>query len=296
MGKTRRLMMVEAPAKINLFLAVKSRRPDGYHNIESFMQKLSLVDDVHLGIAKEGIRLACPDSNLPQDADNLAYRAARLFLDTCGLDAGVEIVLHKRIPVAAGLGGGSSDAAAVLLGLDELFGTRMGRQKMMSLGQTIGADVPFFLSGYDAAWVAGIGDCLSEAEPLVDHWVVLVNPGFPVSTKWVYENFALTTGGNTFILAPGKNVGEKAVCRQAGSHFELFNDLESVTLERYPEIGAIKRALARQGAVGALMSGSGPTVFGLFADKGKAVHSFQTLSERYGKSVFLTLPYQTVLA
>jgi len=275
---------IEAPAKINWFLAIKGRRPDGYHDLETGMQKLQLADLLHIRKAESGIRLSCPGADLPLDHNNLAYRAAEVFLSKYDIPAGVEILLEKKIPIAAGLGGGSSDAAAVLRGLNALFATRLEIEELLSLARSLGADVPFFVEDYDAAWATGIGDVLSKADPLQNVWIVLVNPGFAVSTKWVYENFALTTEGNPYIL--GRELGHK----KGRNSLILFNDLESVTIPRFPEVGEIKEKLIAGGSQGALMSGSGPTVFGLFDEKQIAVKMAEFFQQRYGDNVFLTRP------
>lgn len=282
---------IEAPAKINWYLAIKNRRPDGYHELETGMQRLRLADILHISIAeKRGVRLSCPGSDLPADENNLAYRAAKVFFEKVRKEQGVEIVLNKKIPVAAGLGGGSSDAAAVLRGLNILFAAGLGVEQLLELARPLGADVPFFVMNYNAAWATGIGDHLEEVSPLFVDWIVLVNPGFPVSTKWVYENFALTTRGNPYILGREIEYAKQQGMFVKNATPKLFNDLESVTISRFPEIGTIKAELLANGAIGALMSGSGPTVFGLFKDKGDAVHSYESFKYRYGNNVFLTRP------
>lgn len=293
-----RWITVEAPAKLNLYLKVKRKRQDGYHEIESLMQKIELVDHLYLRGREKGIRLVCPDISLPENEDNLAFQAAEAFLTKAGISshshnfAGVDIVLEKKIPIAAGLGGGSSDAAAVLRGMNVLFDAGLSMQQMLTLAKPLGADVPFFATDYSAAWATGIGDNLEPSEPLDDYWIVVVNPGFPVSTKWVYENFALTTLGNAFILARNPETEENELSRGRTMPQGLYNDLEKVTISRFPEIENIKRELLRDGAVGALMSGSGPTVFGLFKDLGSASRSFENQTGRYGENVFSTRFYR----
>lgn len=283
---------LEAPAKINLYLAVLARRPDGYHDIETLMLKLQLADVLRLQKGGQGISLRCPSSGLPEDETNLAHRAARAFLEKTGVSHGVEIILEKKIPVAAGLGGGSSDAAAVLCGLNTLFETGLETEALVDLAGTLGADVPFFVESNDIAWARGIGDRLQKAEPVMDCWIVLVNPGFPVSTKWVYENFALTTGGNPYILGRERQTERDPAPFLRNGIAKLFNDLESVTISRFPEVAAIKQELLADGARDALMSGSGPTVFGIFEDRDHAAGSRDKFFRRYGGNVFLTRPRQ----
>ncbi len=284
---------VYAPAKINLVLTVKWRRPDGYHEIDTLLQKLELADRLRLRIIDHGIRLRCPGTDLPGNEDNLAFRAARAFLDAAGLSSGVDIVLEKRIPVAAGLGGGSSDAAAVLTGLNTLSGAGLDNDTLHALGRSLGADVPFFVAGYRAARATGIGDRLVAAPSLDRCPVVLVNPGFPVSTRWVYESLALTTRDNPYILARNCETASGNGAKPANLPIELANDLEGVTIRRFPVIAQIKQELLQAGADGVLMSGSGPTVFGLFCGEpehslSRARTSYSVLAGKYGGQVILT--------
>jgi 4-diphosphocytidyl-2-C-methyl-D-erythritol kinase len=286
-SKTDASLTVSAPAKINLYLAVLGRRPDGYHDLATQMQKVDLSDTLHLAKIDRGIRLTCPESILPDDEANIAYRAARLFFAETAVKGGVAITLEKRIPIAAGLGGGSSDAAAVLKGLRQLYG-EASPELLIRMARQLGADVPFFVEELDAAWATGIGDRLVENPVALPEWIVLVNPGFDVSTKWVYENFALTTRGNPYIF--GRDLKYPFASEAGpGDPLVLYNDLESVTMERYGEVAALKDNLLSAGALGALMSGSGPTVFGLFAEKEAALNCIGMLSEQYDK-VFLTRP------
>ena len=286
-----------APAKINLFLLVKERRADGYHELETFMQKLALCDLLEVSIeAGEGITLRCPDSELETDEGNLAWRAARLFLDETALSCRIGIVLKKNIPVAAGLGGGSSDGAAVLLALDELLDTGISKDRLAELALQLGADVPFFVNDLPAAVARGVGERLEPVPGLTGCHILLVNPGFPVSTSWVFDNFALTTRGNPYILAPEKDYQSTIysgslvdTLKEAGPDI-LFNDLESVTVARYPDIAAIKKKMIEDGAVASLMSGSGPTVFGIFTEEAAAAESYQSFRQRYGNKVVLTVP------
>ena len=321
-------LVVAAPAKINLYLEVTGRRANGYHDLATFMQKIELADTLALRVGPgEGVRFSTTSSALPLGDDNLAVRAARAFLQAAGVTgAVVDIALEKRIPIAAGLGGGSSDAAAVLSGLNRIFAGVLSNARLQELALDLGADVPFLVSGCAAAWATGVGERLTEATPLADCWILLVNPGFPVATKWVFEtfdrlvegnasdggaeggsaqpqmaasfrntdSFALTTGGNPYILGREKDRTIKTEqCLDAGK-VRLWNDLETVTIGRYHALGEIKAKLFADGASGALMSGSGPTVFGLFDDEQQAIASFSSFAERYGGNVFLTRPLQAM--
>ena len=255
---------VSAPAKINLSLRVLSRRPDGYHELASVMQQISIFDELEVSLIPEGISLACPGADLPTDSGNLVYRAAQTLFDYSGYQGGVSITLNKTIPSAAGLGGGSSDAAATLSGLNDLCALGLSKTELLKIGATLGADVPFFLYA-PGAFARGIGERLSELSPCPPllH-LVLVKPPLSLSTKTVYENLnlALTKKKNSYRIPRFYTLGD--VVR------ELHNDLETVSLRMHPELTDYKRMLVEEGALGALMSGSGPTLFGIFPDEKSA--------------------------
>jgi 4-diphosphocytidyl-2-C-methyl-D-erythritol kinase len=252
-----------APAKINLCLHVLHKRPDGYHEVAMLMQRVSLYDRIELELTAEpGVRVVCPGVELPAGGENIAARAARSLLELSGTEQGVTIAIDKQIPVAAGLGGGSSDAAAVLLGLNGMLGLGLDLRTLMAVGAGLGADVPFFVFERPA-WATGIGERLEPVAGLPPAWYVLVNPGIAVSTAWVYQNLELTSPQRMDRLP-------KFPATTRGLAGLLHNDLEQVTVARYPVIADIKRRLVAAGALGALMSGSGPTVFGLFADETSA--------------------------
>ena len=270
-------LSVRAPAKINLFLRVTGRRADGYHTLETYMQKVGLFDLLEVRRGGEGVRLHCLGAALPEDADNLVHRAASLFLRAAAqrrgrVLAGVEIVLAKNIPIAAGLGGGSSDAAATLKALNRLYDVGLTAGELAAIGLELGVDVPFFLADTPAALAVGIGEILTPVAPLTGFFVLLVNPGFAVSTRWVYEALALTkkekatTLKNFYegVVRPGQ---PSPILTSEGLPGAMDNELESVTVTRYPEIVRLKEELLAHGAVTALMTGSGPTVFALFSDQ-----------------------------
>jgi 4-diphosphocytidyl-2-C-methyl-D-erythritol kinase len=264
-------LRILSPAKINLFLYVLGRRPDGYHDLASLMCRIDLYDEIILNPASAEMSLTCSDPALPVDDRNLALRAARRYFEACGRKGGVEIRLVKRIPVAAGLGGGSSNAASVLLGLDHLDGGRMPRKELMRIGRSLGADVPFFIFQAPAL-ASGIGDEL-EAYPGLPPWqALIVCPPFPVSTRMVYQNLNLQ-------LTNCQKQPTKAHLKQTAFNpsRHLYNDLEAVTLALHPELAGIKDELRAQGAIGALMSGSGPSVFGLFQDAAAACRAAAAL-------------------
>lgn len=282
---------LKAPAKINLNLHILSKRPDGYHELSTRMQKLELSDDVELvRRSRPGISIECNESVVPGDQSNLAWRAAEVFwAETSGCEeCGVGIQLRKNIPVAAGLGGGSSDAGAVLKGLNILFEKRMAEEKLIRMAKMLGADVPFFVTDYNAVVATGVGDRMVEVDSLEGCRVILLNLGISVSTRWAYENFALTRASKTFKKGGFRNTTVGSFPLQ-----DMYNDLEQVTIKRHPEIGEVKKTMLALGAEGAMMSGSGPTVFGVFREiSGKRSSDFEMIAKelksRYGGKVFVT--------
>jgi len=266
-------LTIYAPAKINLALKIIRRRADGYHDIQSILQKVSLYDTLSFKLSShQGITVTTDDPSIPTDSSNLAYRAADLLLKQQKITPGISIHIKKRIPAGAGLGGGSSNAAATLSGLNKLLRCNLTESDLLRLGVEIGADVPFFIYDKHAALAEGIGEQLSPVKIHVPLWFIIVFPGFSISTKWVYENYRVLTNKrkNIKILSSFKQL--KAVL-----HI-LSNDLENVVTQQYPEIQKIKRTLIQAGACGSLMSGSGSSVFGIFPDEQHAQEALTLLS------------------
>ena len=251
---------VRAHAKINLYLDVVGKREDGYHNLETVFHSVELHDDVIIRKqTAKGIIVSCEHPGVPHDSRNLAYRAANLLSNSVGGIGGLVIDIHKRIPVAAGLAGGSANAAAVLHGVNELFGLGFTQETLMQFGAQLGADVPFCLHG-GAALGLGIGDQLTPLPVLPDVPLLLLNPGIEISTGTVFKklNFSLTTREKRSIII--KACLEKGDVIGIGKN--LYNLLEVPVFSQYPEIAALKTELSTQtGSCGALMSGSGATVF-----------------------------------
>ena len=261
-----------APAKINLCLHVLGRLANGYHELAMAMQRVDLFDTITISLSKQrGIRVQCSGVELTCDGENIAARAAQLLLAEMKCDIGVEIEIEKKIPVAAGLGGGSSDAATVLLGLSEMLNAGISRSRLQKLGGQLGSDVPFFVFG-QPAWATGTGICLEPLPVLPDVTYLLVNPGIAVSTAEVYRSLQLTKGGELANLPRFSVVTKEDLC------CALHNDLERVTLNRFPLIAEIKQRLVELGALDALMSGSGSTVFGIYSDYSAAENAAQYLS------------------
>lgn len=275
-------VLVKCPAKVNLHLRVLGRRPDGYHDILSLIVPLDTWDWVEVELRQGETELLCDDPHLPTHDGNLAYKAAKLFFTEAGLEGGARITLRKGIPVGAGLGGGSSDAAGVLVALNALFGRRVKKEDLLIWASKLGADVPFFLMGGPCV-AEGIGEILEPVEIKIPLHMVAWFPGWEVSTKWVYENFrgGLTRGGKNFKIP------------RIISHWEellglLHNDLESVTQTAYPWVAMAKERLLQLGARGALMSGSGPTVFGIFDSERAARNAIDTIEASDGSRVWYT--------
>jgi len=250
---------VRCPAKVNLYLRVVGRRPDGYHEVVTVMQPLTLADELTVARGGDDISLECGHPQVPAGEDNLVWRAARQFQAETGVKGGVRFSLRKRIPVAAGLGGGSSDAAGALLALNELAGKPLDQVALHRLASRLGADVPFFLSREPAVG-RGIGTEL-QALTLLPYWYLLLNPGNPLSTRWVYENLDLQH-------LPGPPATEA----WDPEHPENWvrNDLGTVVLKRFPELASVLVGLGESGAWCQGISGSGPTLFGLFASREEA--------------------------
>lgn len=263
---------LRAYAKINLGLDVVRRREDGYHEVRMIMQTISLHDRLSFkACEKDVITIKTNLSYLPTNENNLVYKAARLLKDEFGIHEGVSIHLDKHIPVAAGMAGGSTDAAATLKGLNRLFKLGLTDKELMERGVRLGADVPYCIMG-GTALSEGIGEVLTPLPKLPDCHVLIAKPPMHVSTKFVYENLQLDT------LASHPDIGGMIAAIEAGELdgvcSRLENVLESVTIPEYPVIGELKSLMLSAGAKNALMSGSGPTVFGIFTEEAAAWKAF----------------------
>lgn len=280
---------LNAMAKINLGLDVTGKRPDGYHELRMVMQMINLYDKIEI------IKLETPEiivetnlSFLPVNENNIVYKAAQLLMNKFHLTQGVRIVLEKHIPVAAGMAGGSSDAATVLYGMNKLFLLGMTKNQMMEEGVKLGADVPYCVLR-TTALSEGIGEILTTLPPMPKCHIVIAKPGISVSTKAVFGKLRV----NEIEKHPDIDGIVKAI--KAGSLTDiasrLGNTLEEVTIKDYPVIAQIKEDMIAQGALGALMSGSGPTVFGIFDDEKKAKNAYTLLKAgTQARQVFLTKP------
>ena len=268
-------LQLKAPAKVNYRLDVLGKRADGYHELRMIMQRVDLCDDIEIALSERpGIRVSCGRAGVPDGPGNIAWRAADALVKLSGREVGIDISITKKIPVAAGLGGGSSDAATVLMGVNELLELGLSEERLMEIGVKLGADVPFFIFK-KAALAEGIGDQLSALDKVPELWIVLVNPGIHVSTAWVYQNLQLTTKEDVAIVSRSYSSLDE-VCAV------LSNDLEPVTFGRFPAVRELKEQMITSGARGSLMSGSGSTVFGLFADESGARRAADEIAKSRG--------------
>ena len=281
---------LKALAKINLGLDVVRRREDGYHEVRMIMQTIHLYDRLDIKRTKEsGIQIQTNLSFLPVNENNLIYKAAKLLMDEFSITDGVSVKLDKRIPVAAGMAGGSTDAAAMLFGMNRLFSLGLTKRQLMERGVQIGADVPYCIMR-GTALAEGIGEELSPLAPMVKCPVLIAKPSISVSTKFVYQNLKLddaTIHPDIDLLI--EDIKAKKLYDIAA---HMGNVLETVTIPNYPVIDEIKKHMLSHGAVGAMMSGSGPTVFGLFDDEDTAKKAYKAMrSSHLARQVYLTSVY-----
>lgn len=276
----------KAYAKINLGLDVVRKLPNGYHEVRMIMQTVGIYDVLTFERATEGIELTVDHAKLPTDGSNLICKAAKLLLDDAGITGGVRISLEKHIPIAAGMAGGSTDAAAALVGINELYGIGYDLERLKALGVKIGADVPYCIQG-GTALAECIGEKLSVLPAPPACYLVIAKPDIDVSTKFVYENLRANE------LKEHPDIDGMIEALHAGSlkgmSDRLANVLETVTIPAYPIIEEIKQLMIQHGAESSLMSGSGPTVFGIFTDLEKAKETADVISAKaLAKQTFVT--------
>jgi len=270
-----------APAKINLFLRITGLRNNGYHEIASLFVPVALYDTLRISKRERGLAVHCSGKKVPRGSANLVHRAATYFFENTGIDEGAEIRLTKNIPVASGLGGGSSDAAATLLALNQLWGKPLKKRELEEIALCLGADVPFFLLRRPAL-ARGIGEILRPIEGLPSFWYVIVSPTVMVSTAWAYSKIKLE-------LTNEEDLNKIYFLKKADTNIPdmLSNDLESVTFGKHPFLHSIKTSLIELGALGSLMSGSGPSIFGLFNSEKKAQEAGKILASETRGDVFV---------
>lgn len=285
-------MRLKALAKINLGLDVLRRKEDGYHEVKMIMQTIQLHDQIHMKkIEEDEIRIHTNLYYLPNNENNLAYKAAKMLKDEFHLPGGVSINLKKVIPVAAGMAGGSSDAAAVLYGMNKMYGLKLSMQELMDRGVKLGADVPYCIMR-GTALAEGIGEKLTKLPAMPKCHILIAKPPINVSTKFVYENLH----ANDLKPEDHPQVDAQLEALKEGNLEKLVahmgNVLERVTVPEYPVINEIKELMTANGALGAMMSGSGPTVFGIFTEYAKAKAAYQAIEKSgLSKQIYLTAPY-----
>ena len=273
---------VLSPAKINLFLHITGKRPDGYHNLLSLICCINLYDTLYINLGADKTSVTCTHPDVPLDKTNIALKAASTFLKAINIDKAVGIHITKRIPVGAGLGGGSSNAAAVLLALNYYYDHPCSMDKLISMGLSLGADVPFLIFRKPAV-VSGIGEKLESFHGLSNRHILLIYPGFSISTAEIFKKYDLR-------LTKTKNKNKINLFVKDKNKIEslLWNDLEKIAATEYPEIYDVKKALLSQGAQGVLMTGSGSAVFGLFSDFSRAKTACDAISRNINWQLFLT--------
>ncbi len=277
---------LKAYAKINLGLDVTGRLPNGYHQVKMIMQSVGICDELTLEKTPEGLSMTADSEELPTDESNLVCKAARLMQETFHIPGGVRFHLKKRIPIAAGMAGGSTDAAAAMKGMNTLFRLGLPDKELMELSVSVGADVPYCILG-GTALAEGIGEKLTPLPSPPACQVLVIKPDIGVSTKYVYEH--LDAAGSLSHPDIDGMVNALKECSLQGILDRMGNVLETVTVPAYPVIRDIKEKMLSAGAAGSLMSGSGPTVFGIFTDQERAQHAFDTLkTEAFSAQIFLT--------
>ena len=281
---------LKALAKFNLGLDVVRRREDGYHEVRMIMQTIYLYDRLDIKRTQEpGIQIQTNLSFLPVNENNLIYKAAKLLMDEFSITDGISVKLDKRIPVAAGMAGGSTDAAAMLFGMNRLFSLGLTKRQLMERGVQIGADVPYCIMR-GTALAEGIGEALSPLPPMVKCPVLIAKPSISVSTKFVYQNLKLDD--TTIHPDIDRLIDDIKAKNLHDIAAHMGNVLETVTIPNYPVIDEIKKHMLSNGAVGAMMSGSGPTVFGLFDDEDTAKKAYKAMrSSHLARQVYLTSVY-----
>jgi 4-diphosphocytidyl-2-C-methyl-D-erythritol kinase len=263
-------MTIDAPAKVNLTLRVLGRRDDGFHEIETLMAPITLADRLEISLRSEqSIRLTCTDPSVPSDPSNLAHRAAAAFANHSGLKFGVDIHIEKNIPHGAGLGGGSSDAAAVLVALDRLLTTKMPAEKLERIAAAMGSDIPFFVRSQPAI-CRGRGEIIEPFEELPPADILLVKPPFPIPTPWAYKAWA-------------NSEKPSATFQQFHGSISLVNDLEAPVFSKYLLLPVLKSAMQKHPNVSAaMMSGSGSTIFAILRDSAEGIEEW--IRSEFGES------------
>ena len=275
---------IDSYSKINLTLNILAKRQDGYHDIETIMQSINLADRIFIKEEKEGIKIKCSHPLVPVDSQSLTYRSAEKILRRYRITRGVKIKIDKKIPLASGMAGGSANSASILVGINKLFALNLSNKDLREIGEELGMDVPFCIQN-GTALAYHKGEKVTPLSPINPPlWIIIINPGFEIPTKWAYNNLNLEwlkkeKNNTKGMLNALKEGGLPGIAKN------LFNSFEGLIIKKYPEIGKIKDRLIEEGALGALMSGSGPTVFGIAQNKEQALKIYEKLKSEY-KSIW----------
>lgn len=284
-------LTLKSPAKVNLYLNLLGKRTDGYHEVETIVQAIDLCDELTLEGAKDGIKISSSDPRVPTDEANLAYRAASLLIENLGVKKGVHIFIKKRIPIAAGLGGGSSNAAVTLVGLNRIWKLGLGKQRLIGLGRRLGMDIPFFVAGYPTAFCTGRGDEVSRLHSITN-WYCLVVPPIEVCTEKAYKKVRY---GEPHLTRPHNDVRMLAQALEEGDRRRIkrlvYNGLSVAVMDVAPVVAEVLKVMKSLGAEGVLMSGSGPCVFGLTSNRKEAVNLAKEVSSRSVWRTFVASTY-----
>ncbi|MCK4240115.1 MAG: 4-(cytidine 5'-diphospho)-2-C-methyl-D-erythritol kinase [Candidatus Atribacteria bacterium] len=276
---------INSYSKINLALNILDKRKDGYHEVETIIQSINLADKVIITEEKEGIKIKCNHPQVPVDSQSLAYKSAEKMLKKYGIERGVKIEIDKKIPLASGMAGGSANSATILVGINKLFSLNLSNEVLREIGEELGTDVPFCIQN-GTALAYQRGEKITLLPPINPPlWIVVINPGFKISTQWAYNNLDLekvkgrkdNTKAMLTVLKEGKS---QEIAKN------LFNSFEELVIKKFPEIEKVKDRLINEGALGALMSGSGPTVFGIAQNKKEALQIYEKLILEY-KSIWV---------
>ena len=275
---------IDSYSKINLTLSVLGKRQDGYHNIETIMQSINLADKIVIREEKEGVKIKCSHPLVPTDTQSLTYRSAEKILSRYRIKKGVKIEIDKKIPLASGMAGGSANSASILVGINKLFALNLSNKDLSEIGEELGMDVPFCIQN-GTALAYHWGEKVTPLPPINPPlWIIVINPGFEIPTKWAYNNLDLDLikGEKNNTIAMLKALKEGGL---EGIAKNLFNSFEELIIKKYREIGKIKDRLIEEGALGTLMSGSGPTVFGIAQNKEQSIKIYDKLKLEY-KSIW----------
>ena len=271
---------IDSYSKINLTLNILGKRRDGYHNIETIMQSINLADRIVIREEREGVKIKCSHPLVPTDTQSLTYRSAEKILSKYRIKKGVKIEIDKKIPLDSGMAGGSANSASILVGINKLFALNLSDKDLKEIGEELGMDVPFCIQN-GTAFAYHRGEKVTPLPPMTPPlWIIVINPGFEIPTKWAYNNLNLESirgeKSNTIAMLKAlKDGGLEGIAKN------LFNSFEELIITKYREIGEIKDRLIEEGVLGALMSGSGPTVFGIAQNKENALKIYEKLKPEY---------------